>query len=229
MTKFSSRSMKRERLDTNDYTDEEYSVCLSELSFINRFLGDCRAARNALFEQVRKNELSHFSLLDIGAGSGQLLMSLESFARAGNYTMHAVGLELNEASVRHLAKRLVVVQADGLRLPFTDRSFDFSICSLLTHHLSDQNVICLLDEMARVSRYAIIVVDLHRHFLAYYLFKLVARVLSMSRLVREDGALSVLRGFKPSELNELARTSSLRAYKVRRSFPFRLVLQGFIN
>src|SRR5690349_9123535 len=46
------------------------------------------------------------------------------------------------------------------------------------------------------------------------------------RLIRHDGALSILRGFKPDELLELAQQAGLNDIWIERHFPSRLVLSA---
>jgi len=45
-----------------------------------------------------------------------------------------------------------------------------------------------------------------------------------NRLIREDGALSILRSFTPAEMLELARRAGLDNARVERHFPYRVVL-----
>jgi hypothetical protein len=54
----------------------------------------------------------------------------------------------------------------------------------------------------------------------------VGRLFLYTRLVREDGALSILRGFRPRELDQLAHRARLSNVRVTRRFPFRLVLSA---
>jgi hypothetical protein len=52
----------------------------------------------------------------------------------------------------------------------------------------------------------------------------IGRLFLHNRLIREDGALSILRSFKPDELLNLARRAGLNNASVERHFPYRLVL-----
>jgi hypothetical protein len=65
---FKNRSYKLERLDTGDYTADEYDVCLSELRFINRYIGDTWALKATLLREIESLDLREFSVLDVGAG-----------------------------------------------------------------------------------------------------------------------------------------------------------------
>ena len=118
------------------------------------------------------------------------------------------------------------MRGDALRLPFADAAFDYAMCSLFTHHFRDQEAAAVLGEMSRVARRRIYVIDLHRHPVAYYFYTTVGRLFLHNRLVREDGALSILRGFVPRELRRLAERAGLSRAKVERRFPYRLVLSA---
>ena len=104
-------------------------------------------------------------------------------------------------------------------LPFSDASFDFAISSLFFHHLTDEQIVIALREMNRVARRGVFVIDLHRHPAAYFLYKLFCTAFRISPLVRQDGALSIRKGFRVDDLRLLAPAS-----EISRVFPFRLVL-----
>lgn len=229
-TMFQQRSYKLERLDTGDYTADEYDVCLSELRFINRWIGDTWALRKTLLREIVQKDLREFSVLDVGAGSGELLREITKFARKSERKAKLVGLELNEISVNSIVSEskdfseISAIRGNALQLPFADKSFDYIICSLFTHHFTDEKVVQILSEFRRVSRLGIFVIDLHRHPIAFGLYKVFCTAFRISSLVREDGSLSVLRGFKPNELKQLAQAAKMENASVTRHFPFRLVL-----
>lgn len=229
---FKTRSLKLERIDTGDYTAEEYDRFLREIRFINRFTGDRRALRKTLLREIKQKNLEEFSVLDVGAGSGELLRAIAEFARESGRQAHLFGLELNARSAQSILEEsktfaeIKSVRGDALRLPFADRSFDYAICSLFTHHLPDQQIARTLSEMKRVARRKIFVIDLHRHPLAYLSYKIFCTAFGISPLVRHDGSLSILKSFKPPELEDLARRADLQSIFVQRSFPFRLILEG---
>jgi ubiquinone/menaquinone biosynthesis C-methylase UbiE len=226
----SSRSYELEHL--GDYTPAEYEGCLVELRRINEWLGDASALRRSLFPEVARAGLNSFSLLDVGAGSGYLLRVAAREARARNLKAQLTGLELDARATRAIVEEsgafpeIAAVRGDATRLPFADDSFDYASCSLFTHHFKDDGVVTILGEMARVARRRVFVIDLHRHALAYFLYTTVGKIFLHNRLIREDGALSIRRSFRPAELRALAERAGLKEIEVRRRFPFRLVLSG---
>jgi len=229
---FETRSDRLERIDTGDYTPQEYDRFLHDIRLVNRFAGDNRALKKSLLKEIKSENLKAFSVLDIGAGSGELLRTIADFARKQNRKTTLYGLELNSRSAEAIREESVnyaeikPVRADAFRLPFADDSFDYAICSLFTHHFTDENAVKILAEMSRVARRRIYIIDLHRHRAAYIFYKIFCAAFRISRLVREDGSLSILRSFKPDELEKLGRKAELKNVSVKRFFPFRLVLEG---
>jgi ubiquinone/menaquinone biosynthesis C-methylase UbiE len=228
--RFRQRSSELEHIDIGDYTPEEYEGCIAELQLVNRWLGDTRALRRSLLKEIESARLSRFSVLDVGAGSGELLRVTAGWARRRHKSGELVGLELNARSAVAILEEsrvfpeITAVRSDALRLPFADDAFDYAMCSLFTHHFKDDQVITILHELARVARRRVFVIDLHRHPIAYYFYTTVGHLFLHTRLLREDGALSILRSFKPDELWRLAQRAQLEDVTVKRAFPYRLVL-----
>ena len=232
LDKFKQRSHRLEHIDTGNYTAAEYEDCISELQFVNRWMGDAHSLKATLLREVEAQSLASFSMLDIGAGSGELLRVAATWARQTNRQFSGVGLELNERMAESILEEsesfdeISSVRGDALKLPFAEAEFDYVMCSLFTHHLLDEQVVQVLGEMSRVAKRRIFVIDLHRHPVPYFLYTTLGKLVLHNRLVRHDGALSILRGFKSDELRELAQRAGLRDISVEHHFPSRLVLSA---
>jgi ubiquinone/menaquinone biosynthesis C-methylase UbiE len=230
--RFKQRSHRLEHIDTGNYTADEYEDCIGELQLVNRWIGDAHSLKATLLREVEAQRLTNFSMLDIGAGSGELLRVAATWARQTHRQLRAVGLDMNERMAESIVEEsepfdeISSVRGDALKLPFAEAEFDYVICSLFTHHLLDEQVVQVLGEMSRVAKRRIFVIDLHRHPVAYFLYTTVGKLILHSRLVRHDGALSILRGFKSYELLELAQRAGLHDVWVERHFPYRLVLSA---
>lgn len=226
---FDRRSTQPERIDTGDYTPDEYATFLREIRFINRYLGDARALRKSLFREIGREGLREFSVLDVACGSGELLHQTAEFARDTSRNARLTGIDLHELSFSNAANkdapvspRISYVRGDAFRLPFSDRAFDYAISSLFFHHLNDAQIPYALKEMTRVARRGVFVIDLHRHPAAYYLYRLFCAAFRISPLVTQDGSLSVLKGFRPEELLGFANK---KAASITRVAPFRIVMR----
>jgi ubiquinone/menaquinone biosynthesis C-methylase UbiE len=230
--KFRQRSYELENIDKGTYTPEEYEGCLVELRRVNEWLGDAKVLRESLLAGIERAGLRSFSVLDVGAGSGELLRVIAKWARETNRAASLFGLELNERSAAAILEEskdfpeISSLQANGLVLPFADRSFDYVIQSLTLHHFDDAGAVGVIREMNRVAARGIFVIDLHRNPVAYYFYTTIARLFLHNRLIREDGALSILRSFTPEEMKALGRQAGLTSVAVEKHFPSRLVLRS---
>lgn len=230
--RFKQRSYELEDIDTGNYTPEEYEACISELQLVNRWMGDAHALKQTLLKDVEQRSLREFSVLDVGAGSGELLRVAATWARETGRRFRGVGLELNERSAESILEdskefsEISSVRGNALQLPFADAEFDYVMCSLFTHHFKDEQVVHILREMNRVARRRIFVIDLHRDPVPYFFYTTLGKLVLKNRLIRHDGALSILRSFKAPELASLGKAAGLHEIAVELHFPARLVLSA---
>jgi ubiquinone/menaquinone biosynthesis C-methylase UbiE len=117
------------------------------------------------------------------------------------------------------------VAGDAFQLPFHDASFDVVLCAMLLHEYPDEQVRELLAGLHRISRRALIILELHRHPMAYYFLPATKWLFGWSELTLRDGPTSVAAAFRPGELRRLAREAGLERCAVRNHIPwFRLTL-----
>ncbi len=220
-----NRSLDLERLDTGDYTPAEYARWQREMYYINRFLGDTRCLKLAIRETLEEIQTGTISILDVGAGSGELLAAAREILTSR--TPLLVGVDVNPSSVNTIAARADIesVQGDALALPFADSSFDMVVCSLFLHHLTDEVAVKLIREMRRVARLRFVIIDIHRHALAHFLYRIFGKV-ALQKFSLDDGSLSIRRSFRPDEMLTLAKRAGVANAEVRRRAAFRVVLSG---
>jgi ubiquinone/menaquinone biosynthesis C-methylase UbiE len=229
---FRHRSLEPENLDKGSYTAAEYEGCLVELRRINEWLGDAASLRDSLFREIERQDLRAFSVLDVGAGSGELLRVTAAWARQTNRTASFIGLELNERSARAILAEstefaeISSVRGSGFQLPFADAAFDFVIQSLTLHHFDDDGAVRILKEIARVAARGMFVIDLERSPVAYFFYTTIGRLFLHNRLIREDGALSILKSWTPEELQSIGNKAGLANARVEKHFPARLILSA---
>lgn len=99
--------------------------------------------------------------------------------------------------------------------------FDIVFSSLFTHHFADEEWIALVKKMLNCSKKAVIITDLHRHWVLYYAVIFIAYTFTKSKMARFDGPLSVRRSFKKAELVNLLGQSGLTNYKITWKWAFR--------
>jgi ubiquinone/menaquinone biosynthesis C-methylase UbiE len=225
-----------ELLDAGAGSDDDVAASLTDLRRINRF-GGSRVVLRALDRLVKDNRLAdrRLSLLDVGAGSADIPNAVVKWCGALGIESFVVATDLSERNLRVARRRLgispdiALARADGLALPFPSKSFDVVTASLMLHHFLDDDVTRLLREFARVATRAVIVNDLVRNLIPYYFIRIAGSMLATSFLTRNDGPVSVLRGFTADEMNLLAKRAGLTSFRVERLFPYRLLLVAEVS
>ncbi|MEY4166225.1 MAG: methyltransferase domain-containing protein [Blastocatellia bacterium] len=233
--RFRERSRESELMDGSDYGRDEYLDCLADLRRVNRYLGGYRSLARHLFPQIRaeaeRREGGTVWLLDIGTGSADIPRVIVDWARAEGIRVRFVVVDLNHLAAREAANHvrnypeIQSIQANALELPFVDAGFDFVIASLFLHHFEDESAARLLQSFARVARQAFVINDLRRHPLAWLSIRVLTRLFTRNRLVRNDAAVSVLRGFTEEDIERITRQAAVRV-RVVRHFPYRFIITG---
>ncbi|HSE38065.1 MAG TPA: methyltransferase domain-containing protein [Blastocatellia bacterium] len=224
------RIYEEELLDAGEGTDEDVARSLSDLRRVNRFLGGRRVILRALSSYLDDAGLQRASLLDVGTGSADIPMAVAEHFRMRGIDTFIAAVDISERNLRvsraqlGVSSEIQLVQADSLRLPFAARSFDFVTASLFLHHFSDDDVVRLLADFGRIATRAVIVNDLIRNLVPYYFTRIAGPMLAASFLTRNDGPVSVLRGFTKDEMTNLARRAGLRVREAKRLFPYRLLM-----
>jgi 2-polyprenyl-3-methyl-5-hydroxy-6-metoxy-1,4-benzoquinol methylase len=220
----------QEMLDAGCGTDLDVAQNLDDLRRINRNLRGTGAVLKALSESLDGKKVNHVSLLDVGTGSADIPDAVVNWCTSRGIEPCVVALDVSERNLK-VAKNVLginpevaLVQADAQHTPFPDGSFDFVTASLFLHHFREDEIVDLLRDFARIARRAIIINDLVRNLVPYYFIRLLGPILMTSFLTRNDGPVSVLRGFTADELRDLAHRAGIRSYRVERRFPYRLLL-----
>lgn len=224
-----------ELMDAPGLPEAEVAHAYRVLRRVNWMLGNLWALDREVARFAREEKLgaekSGLLVLDVGAGSGDVPARLAEGLkkRTGGREVKAVAVDRDGTALR-LARRaepgLVLVRGDALRLPLKEGSVDLATAVKFAHHFEGEGLGRLIAELARVARRRVIVLDIRRHWGAYWGFVAWSRVFTTSRLVRHDGPLSVLRGFTEEELEEVASGIGGYSWTVRRYPGFQLALVG---
>jgi hypothetical protein len=147
---------------------------------------------------------TQMTLLDVGAGLGDIATAAVARAAACGIRLVTIGLEMS-GPLAQLARRGTdsAVAADARALPFAAGAIDIVCCSQLLHHLDDAGARTVISEMHRVARRRVVVADIRRSRVAAVLLWLVSFPLRFHPVSRHDGVLSVFRGYTSDELRSL--------------------------
>ncbi len=103
--------------------------------------------------------------------------------------------------------------------------FDIILCTLFLHHLTPCEAVDLLGKMAGATRHAVVVDDLKRSRLGYWLAQVGCRLLSRSPVVHYDGPLSVRGAYTVAEMKSLAAQAGLGDASFHQHWPERYLMR----
>lgn len=222
---FLKRSYQKEIMDDFSITDERIIDALNELKVINKFLGGNSATKKGMKSFLKKHSSSDkIKILDVGAG-GSDNFSLGKFS---NEKIEITSFDINKGVCRYTnnqKRKGNVICGDVFHLPFKDSSFDIVHASLFLHHFNEEEINNLLERFLKISRHGIIINDLQRSIFALAGIKLLTLLFSSSKMVKNDGPLSVRRGFLKNELKEILSQIKFSSYiKYRWAFRWLAVI-----
>ena len=93
---------------------------------------------------------------------------------------------------------------------FKAYEYDIALLTLFLHHLNNEEIIENLNHLKNKAKLGIVVNDLHRNKIAYFLFSIIS-VFFNNKIVRNDGLVSILRAFKRSELEYFAKELNIKS------------------
>ena len=227
MTDLSVRSHQAEQMDADDLDPETYAAILADLAQVNRLT---LARRPTLdFVALAVGGRSHFRLLDVGFGQGDMLRTIARWAARRGKTAELFGVDLNprSAPVARAATPpdLAIDYRTGDYADLAGAGFDLIISSIVTHHMNDAELDNFLRFMEAEATRGWFVNDLHRHAFAYWGFPWLARTMRWHRIVREDGTLSIARSFRADEWRAILARAGIANARIVRRFPFRLCVE----
>jgi 2-polyprenyl-3-methyl-5-hydroxy-6-metoxy-1,4-benzoquinol methylase len=204
------RTNKVELMDDFSIGGDLLKDTLDKLENINRWLGGNLMTVNSL-KKVLKNHPKEqaLSIVDIGCGHGDILRDVAKFGRKNGYKMTLLGVDANPTAIAYANELSIAYPEvhfkteDIFSEAFKKREFDVVLATLFLHHFKEESLVSFLENTLKQTKIGVVVNDLHRHTLAYYLFMLLS-VFIRNKMIIEDGLTSVLRGFKRKDLMQLS-------------------------
>ncbi|UCF21289.1 MAG: methyltransferase domain-containing protein [Gemmatimonadota bacterium] len=194
---------------------------LGDLVWLNRYLGGTATITHQIGRLIDGERLGRLRVLDVGAGGGDILVSLGRWLGRRGVDLEGVGLDSGRETVliadswireTRFAGSIGVVCGDARSLPFPDRHFDVTVSSTFLHHLGREDAERALREMARVSDLGVVVSDLRRGHLGYLAaWSLANTVWRRHPYTRHDAQASMRAAFTMGEARRLAEAAGLQA------------------
>jgi 2-polyprenyl-3-methyl-5-hydroxy-6-metoxy-1,4-benzoquinol methylase len=227
---FKNRSSQLELLDSDEIEAQDLFQNLKELDTINHLLGGYKITYNALEKTLKPKH--NYNLIDIGCGGGDTLKRIATWAKNKPFQLSLYGIDIKPVCINYAQTNnpnsSIHFITDGYKNMHQHiASIDIIHACLFCHHLNQQQLIELI-QFALLHKAILIINDLERNALAYYLIKGLTRLFSKSYLVKNDAPLSVARGFKKVEWLAIIKMAGAKHYTVKNKWAFRhqIIING---
>jgi 2-polyprenyl-3-methyl-5-hydroxy-6-metoxy-1,4-benzoquinol methylase len=217
------RSYEPEMMDDLTAGGPEMDQTLKELSIVGKCLGGYHVTLDGLEQILSRHTWTEepVTIADLGCGGGDTLRVIADWGRKKKYNLKLIGIDANEFIVNYAREHskdypeIEYRHQDVFKEDYLNSSFDIVHCGLFCHHFVDGDLIYLLRHFKKQARLGVVINDLHRHWFAYYSIKILTKLFSKSKMVRNDASLSVARAFHKSELEAMLYKAGVPAYNIK--------------
>ena len=226
------RSTEVEMMDDFEIGGESLTRSLDQLAVINFLLGGNTVTVNGL-KKLMKNQSKNrvYKIIDLGCGNGEMLLIIAEYGRKNGFSFKLLGIDANENTVKYAEAsssdypEIVFQQSNVLDATFDVDPCDIVLTTLFLHHFTEEEIIDLLKKLISKAKIGILVNDLHRHKMAYFLFRIFCLPIS-NKMIVNDGLISILKGFKSEDLEKMSDQLKVKRHiKWRWAFRYQWILQ----
>ena len=222
------RTQETEIMDDFMLHGEELRDALDQIARINTLLGGNKLTLQGVKELLKNADKSKpIVIADIGCDNGDMLRMLSKYGRKNNINFKLLGVDANPFTIKYAKKSSVdfpdieYACVDIFSSDFTSVKYDIALCTLTLHHFSNEQILDIISIFNKNATVGIVVNDLHRSKMAYRLFEIICSVFNLNSMSREDGLVSILRGFKKRELEDFSKKLNLKNYTIQWKWAFR--------
>lgn len=228
---FKERSNQTELMDDLSLNNEEFRQNLDELEMLNQWVGSKQVLISALNKVFKKYEKcinnSKLTIADLGCGGGDLLRAISDWAKSKKVIVELIGFDANAFVIQYAEEKsrnypnIQYKTMDILSSEFAELKFDIITINSFCHHLENATLVSLIAQLNQQAKFAVIINDLQRSVISYFVIKHITRLLSFSVLSQTDGPISVSRAFHKKDLINLLAQAQISFYQIRWAWIFR--------
>ncbi len=203
---FEARATEKELLDEPDCSPELAAASYRFMEMVNARFGGVAVVRRFLSQQ--SDEPIH--VLDIGSGSCDIPLAVSRWAQKSGRAVRFTCLEPAAGAAAIARERLSSAGDPAVGLLQEDafahapmEPYDCAMSSMCFHHLSDEEILRLLERLRQQVRGPVLINDLLRSRWSSLVTRALLAVVGAPAGVRHDALLSIRRGFRPDELSAL--------------------------
>jgi hypothetical protein len=199
-----------------------YRSAALDLEHVNRLTMGHVFAQEFLAQMLKRHKVTNEPLhgVDVGCGHGDGLRALGRWAAKKSVPLRLTGVDRNAYAARlarerdrreHVSAGTIAWVTGDLFTVELARPADVVISSLLAHHLSDDEIVRLLQWKAANARLGWMVCDLQRSERAAMWFARATRWMRLDAMVQHDGPVSFRRALTVAEWRVLVEKAGVNA------------------
>ena len=221
------RTDEPEIMDDFSLEGEELRDALDKIAKINQLLGGNKLTLQGLKAILPKGRKNLLTIVDVGCGNGDMLRKIADFGTQNGYNFKLIGIDANAFTVNHAEKlsskyeNISYLCEDIFKIDASKIDCEVVVCTLTLHHFKDDEIMEILNVFKKSAKLGIVINDLQRSAVAYRLFQLLCVIFGLNRMSREDGLVSILRGFKKEELVAFSEKLNFKKYSIDWKWAFR--------
>ena len=222
------RSTAPEKMDDFSMQGEILTDALDKIAAINKLLGGNRVTLEGInFLMDGDRSAGKIKIVDVGCGNGAMLRMLAGHALKKGLSFELLGIDANRATIAHAESlsgaypNISYQCSDIFDSDVEIAACDIMLFTLTLHHFTDQQIISLFKKLKAQVRSGIVVNDLQRSALAYRLFTALSYIFKLNDMSREDGLVSILRGFKRNDLLAYEKQLTISSAHIKWRWAFR--------
>lgn len=206
---------------------------LDHFQRINLFLSRTHVLFNRLFfKDMQRRKKSTFTLLDIGAGGGDIAIGWLKKCISQSINIKITCIDSDPRVITYARKAcapykdIEVIEKDLLALAKEELSYDYVFANNFLHHFTTDRIPAILTQISKMAKRGFLLCDIERNGHAYCYYSILSRLIFSKSFAFHDGRLSIKKGFTKEELRHLFHSAKIDSFKVGSMFPWRLYVFG---
>lgn len=222
------RSDQEEIMDNFALQGIEMERVFQDINLVNAYLGGNKITLDGiryLLANIPKER--EIVILDMGCGDGEILLHCARYARKHKRNFKLIGIDVNAQIIEKAKKKMIdypeilLMHQDVFSEEFAQIQVDIFLCTLTLHHFKDDQIENLLTALVNRANIGVVINDLHRNKLAYILFKMFSSLFLKTVIAKNDGLVSILRGFKRHEFESFSKKLQKEKHTISWKWAFR--------